>query len=123
MKTIIYLSGILGMILLVVSSIGLFAELPHNSLFFISSLALLLLVFIPLTLVDKSKQNKKIDAIIKSHKDRHKKEQTLKHGEAPTKGWGMNNSPFRKRKSGLTWGGGNISAANATRGSRKSFFK
>jgi len=40
-----------------------------------------------------------------------------------TKGWGMNNSPFRKRKSGLTWGGGNIHASEASRKTRKSFLR
>ena len=30
---------------------------------------------------------------------------------------------FRKQKSGLTWGGGNVHGANAKRGQRKSFLK
>lgn len=123
MKTLLYASGILGMILLVVSSVGLFAEIPHNTLIFISSLVLLGLVCFPLALVDRHQQNKKVNDIIQSYKGKNKNAQAIKHGEASTKGWGMNNSPFRERKSGLNWGGGNIKGANATRGSRKSFLK
>lgn len=123
MKTLIYTSGILGILLLVVSAIGIFAELPHNPLIFFSSLVTLVLICIPLALVDKHQQNKKINDIIRSYKDKTKEEKTIKHSENSTKGWGMNNSPFRKRKSGLNWGGGNIKGANATRGSRKSFLK
>ena len=123
MKTLIYISGFLGIILLVVSSIGIFAELPYNTLIFVISLALLILVFTPLMIMDKHHQNKKIDNIIESYKGQNKKEKTIKHSQLSAKGWGMNNSPFRERKSGLNWGGGNIKGANAARGSRKSFLK
>ena len=39
------------------------------------------------------------------------------------KGWGMNNSPFRERKAGLNWGGGNVHAANAKRNKGRGFLK
>jgi len=32
-------------------------------------------------------------------------------------------SDYRERKSGLNWGGGNVHAANASRGSRRKFMK
>lgn len=32
-------------------------------------------------------------------------------------------SEYRERKSGLNWGGGNVHAANASRGSRRKFMK
>ncbi len=123
MKTIIYISGILGAILLVVSSIGIYAELPNNRFIFISSLLLLILIFLPFSIVEKYKQNKKVNDIIRSYKDKNQENKSVKHGEAKTNGWGMNNSPFRERKSGLNWGGGNVKGANAARGTRKSFFK
>jgi predicted RND superfamily exporter protein len=123
MRTAITTSGILGFILLVVSSIGLFAELPYNKVIFITSLGLLVLVFFPLSIIDRYRQNKNINKIIDSYKSKEKESIKMKQGKPATKGWSMNNSPFRERKSGLNWGGGNIKGANASRGKRKSFFK
>ena len=48
---------------------------------------------------------------------------TANNKENLPKGWDMNNSPFRARKSNATWGGGNIHGSVAKRGSRKPFLK
>ena len=79
---------------------------------------------IVLILVDRYFYNKKIKKIIKEFKG-HKKEENIsdENKKSTTKGWGMNDSPFREIKSGLTWGGGNIKGANAKRGTRRSFLK
>ena len=61
--------------------------------------------------------------IVNDYKTKGEDREISEDSESPTVGWGMNNSPFRDRKSGLSWGGGNIHAANATRGRRKSFRK
>ena len=75
-------------------------------------------------LINRYLYNKKIKGIIKHYKGYQKKEDVLnKKNKATTKGWGMNDSPFRERKSGLTWGGGNINGANAKSGTRKSCLK
>ncbi len=84
---------------------------------------MLILVFTPLLLIDRYKHNKKLDRIIESYKEKSSKNSQLSANKSKFKGWDMNNSPYRQRKSGLTWGGGNIKAANATRGERKSFLK
>ncbi|MCT4639180.1 MAG: hypothetical protein N4A72_15860 [Bacteroidales bacterium] len=123
MRIIIYISGILGTLLLVLWTIVTVLELPLNRVFFISGLALLLLIFIPLVIIDRYLQNRKINKTIDSYKKADKKTTQQKKGESASKGWGMNNSPFRERRSGLTWGGGNIKGANATRGTRRSFLK
>jgi len=61
--------------------------------------------------------------IIESYKKQKKSTQQIKKGKSVTKGWGMNNSPYRKRKSGLNWSGGNIHASVASRKTRKPFLR
>jgi len=123
MKIAIYLSGIAGSILLLIRIIGIMMEYPLNRVFLILGLILLVLVYLPLIIIDKYLHNKKIDKIIDSYKGAENNLVKFEKGEPKTKGWGMNNSPFRTRRSGLAWGGGNIKGANASRGARKSFLK
>jgi len=75
-------------------------------------------------LIDKYLHNQKVKRIIQKHKGFKKEKNISDQKKKPTtKGWGMNDSPFRDRKSGLTWGGGNIKGASAKRGTRRSFLK
>jgi hypothetical protein len=121
MKSIMYISGILGGLLLVIRLIGTIAYFSFNDILLISGLVLIVLIFIPLSVIEKYRHNKKIKNIIQSYSDEPGKHISVSSDKSKTKGWSMNSSPFRKRKSGLTWGGGNIKGANATRGTRKSF--
>lgn len=89
---------------------------------------LFVLVVLPILLVRDHRHKKKVKRIIQSY--REAKDESKPEGEAGkaaspsgASGWGMNNSPFRQRKSGLTWGGGNIKASEAKRGTRKKFLK
>lgn len=123
MKIAIYLSGIAGSLLILTRIIGIIMEFPLNKLFLILGLILLALVYLPLVIIDKYHHNKKIDRIIDSYKGQDNNTFQKEKGDSKNKGWGMNNSPFRERKSGLTWGGGNIHGVNASRGKRKSFLK
>ncbi len=123
MKTIIYVSGIIGIILLVVRLLGIFLEFPQNDLILLSGIILLGLVCLPSYFIDKYRHEKKMDNVIKPYNGQQKKSQTIQESDSKTKGWGMNNSPFRERRSGMTWGGGNIHGANASRGKRKSFLR
>ncbi len=123
MKIAIYLSGIAGSLLLLIRTIGIVMEFPLNKLFLILGLILLALVYLPLIIIDKYLHNKKIDRIIDSFKGLDNKTVHKEKGDLKNKNRGMNNSPYRERKSGLTWGGGNIHGANASRGKRKSFLK
>ncbi|MCB2196425.1 MAG: hypothetical protein KQH79_11245 [Bacteroidetes bacterium] len=118
MRNVMYISGILGGLLLVVRLIGSVTDFKYNNLFLISALVLLVLIFIPLVILNKYRHTKKIDSIIKSYSDKLSTDKPIPSGKSEFKGWSMNNSPFRKRKSGVSWGGGNIKGANATRGKR-----
>ncbi|MEE4197305.1 MAG: hypothetical protein V2I54_06645 [Bacteroidales bacterium] len=123
MRIILYIAGILGGLLLMISLIGTITNFTYNTVFFISGLAWIILIFIPLSVIAKHKQNKKIKNIIRSYSDKPSQHNKISSGKSEIKGWSMNNSPFRERRSGITWGGGNIKGANATRGKRKSLFK
>ena len=53
------------------------------------------------------------------------KKESIQHSDKDyqkIKGWSMNSSPFRERKSGASWGGGNIHGAVPKRENRKKFF-
>ena len=122
MKHIIYISGILGGILLILRLIGTIADFSFNDLILISGLVLVILVCIPMIIIDRYKNEKKSDHAIESHKDKPSII-NVPSDKSKFKGWSMNNSPFRERKSGLNWGGGNIHGSNASRGNRRSFLK
>jgi len=124
MRALIYISGIGGGILLVFRLLGVFMEFPFNDLLLTAAIISLGLICLPLVIIQRYRQNKKIDEIIHSHKYKNKKTISPvknKDGSFP-KGWDMNTTPFRERKSGLTWGGGNLYGAKAKRGNRRSLF-
>src|SRR6056297_16344 len=99
MKAAIYLSGLTGILLLVFRLFGIMLEFPMNDVFLILGLVLLLFFFLPLIFIDRHLNNKKIKKIIDSYKGADKKSISLETRESNTRGWGMNNSPFRDRKS------------------------
>ena len=123
MKTAIYISGITGLMLLLFGLLGVFLESKHITLLFITGIVLILVIYFPLMIIERRLHDKKINKIIESYKGSDKKQVDLKKGRSDNKGWSMNNSPFRDRKSGVTWGGGNIKGSEASRGSRRSFLK
>lgn len=123
MNKAIYITGISGTLLLVIGTLGIFLEFAENKFIFAAGLVFIFLVFLPLLLIRKHHHNKKIDHIIESYRNKPKADINATELKPSNKGWNMNNSPFRKRKSGLSWGGGNINAAEAKRGSRRSFLK
>ncbi|MBA7530909.1 hypothetical protein ES705_23120 [subsurface metagenome] len=123
MKIIMYISGITGILLLALRLLGTVMDFRENELMLIGGLILVGVVFIPLLLIDRHRHNKKIDNIIKSYEGREQEVKEIPKSGKGSKGWGMNNSPFRERRSGLSWGGGNVKAAEATRGTRRKFLK
>jgi hypothetical protein len=82
-------------------------------------------IILPLLITRDIRQKRKIKRILNSYREKDQKESkpAPKDAGATSKGWGMNNSPFRKRKSGIRWEGGNIKASDAARGERRSFMK
>ncbi len=103
--------------------------------FILIGILLFVVVMLPVLLVREVRQRRKVRRILESHRHRREGESSRKEKEAKSdpgtienqgdtkdpRGWGMNNSPFRSRKSGLTWGGGNIKASEAKRGTRRKF--
>ena len=122
MKNMIYVSGIVGGLALVLRGIGIFAEFPFNDLLLAGGLALTSLALV-LILVDRYRDKKQIDRIMDQPVEGRDQDKPSGEEKPESGGWNMNNSPFRERKSGLTWGGGNIKAANASRGKRRKFLK
>jgi hypothetical protein len=100
--------------------------------FVVFGILLFVLAVLPVLLIRNYRQKRKVRQIIESHRIRN--EQRSQHNtegipgahsepedQTVPEGWGMNNSPFRERKSGLTWGGGNIKASEAKRGTKRKF--
>lgn len=110
--------SIVTFLFFLVIGIVLWKSKNKYSFFLISGLTLIVLIFISLVFINRYRHKKKIYSIIKSYSGKPSIHNTIPSGKSEFKGWSMNNSPFRKRKSGVCWGGGNIKGANATRGKR-----
>lgn len=123
MRTIIVISGTLSGILFIIRTVGIFVEYPHNDLILVLAIVLLGFVFLPLAFINKIRNNQKLDAIIDSYKGRHTGGLRLKKDKAPFKSWGMNDSPFKERKSGATWNGHSVHGASVSRKTRRKFMK
>ena len=100
--------------------------------FILIGILLFILVFLPVLLIRDYRQKRKVRQILEDHRQRKAQastgpttaqEELEGDQDGIPEGWGMNNSPFRKRKSGLRWGGGNIKASEATRGERRKFLR
>ena len=124
MKIITNLSGIIGVVLLASGITGMITGfLSHTEYLLGSGLVVLGFVYLPLSIRMIYIQKKKIRQIIQSGYTKNVEDSVSTNTKSKTSSWGMNNSPFRERKSGLIWGGGNIKGSNATRSSRKKFLK
>lgn len=131
MKTYIYISGFVAAFLLLGWLTALLLGMPNHLLMLAAGSVVLVFVYLPLVIRKRNLHKKRMNEIIQQYQDQRKSEndagqQTKPGQETPgkgaktgRKGWSMNNSPFRDRRSGVTWGGGNIHAANAARGNRK----
>jgi hypothetical protein len=144
MKKIIYISGVTGGILLVLSILGIFVEFSFNRHMLLSGL-LLTVISITFSLTYKYLQNQKIRDLLRKYKEggssepghkevrktgteKGRKEQKEAYVEddktkSGPKGLELGKTSLRERKTGLVWGGGNIKGATATRGTRKKFIK
>lgn len=98
--------------------------------FILIGFLLFVVVILPILLVRDYRHKRKVRQIIESYRAEVEADKNTgdmdpeeRAGEKRTKGWGMNNSPFRERKSGLRWGGGNIKASEAKRDNRRKFMR
>jgi ABC-type transport system involved in multi-copper enzyme maturation permease subunit len=121
MKKATYFSVLLAVLLLAISLISIFLEQNYHSLLLPLGIGTLLLVTLPLILMtyrDASKKRKPQPNQHQIHKQKIK---------STVKNTNDKNAPhypsFGKRRSGLTWGGGNIHASTAKRGSKRRFLE
>lgn len=131
MKTNIYISGFVAAFLLLGWLLAMLMGMPGHLLMLITGSIVLFLIYLPLVMRKRKIHRKRMKEIIQNYQNnidtssKGKLQPENGHeasGNKTTKkpkGWSMNDSPFRERNAGATWGGGNIHAANASRGSRK----
>ena len=115
MKALKYISGFLGASLLFYWLIGSFFDFHVSLYFFLAGLVLFGLVFLPLAMLDKPRRKNSWEYI--------KEEENTKHKKTKRKGYGFEQSPYRKTHSSLRWEGGSVYGANPKRGGRRSFLR
>ena len=115
----IYFSAVLGLVFLAIRFIGLFIELSNANLFLFIGLGILFLVTLPLYLFQQWRYKQKKVSILKKYQGHDPLGNLKKTKNKPTPDY----PSFRKQKSGLTWGGGNIHGSGAKRGSKRGFLK
>jgi hypothetical protein len=131
MKTTIYISGFVAAFLLLGWLTALLMGMSAHLLLLAAGSIVFLFLYLPMVMKKRKIHRERMQAIIQKYQnDRDVNKKTKLQtdhgpevsGEETThkkEGWTMNDSPFRERNAGVTWGGGNIHAANASRGSRK----
>lgn len=120
-RLIFYISGMTAIILFAVRFLGIFLQFPENDLFLLSGIVLLVLICIPSYFISRYRHERKLEEPLNPLEEEQELSSTKKNSGKSS--WGINKSPFRDRKSGLTWGGGNVHAANAKRGKRRGFLE
>ncbi|MDF1570408.1 MAG: hypothetical protein P1P82_02190 [Bacteroidales bacterium] len=130
-KTTIYISGFVAAFLLLGWLTALLMGMSAHLLMLAAGSVVFLFVYLPLVMKKRKIQRERMQAIIQKYQNDRDTVRKIKlqkepghevSGEKTTKkkeGWTMNDSPFRERNTDVTWGGGNIHAANVSRGSRK----
>lgn len=116
-----YISGVTAMILFVVRFLGIFLDFPGNDFFLYAAIILLVLVCIPSYFISRYRNERNLEDPLNPLGD-ETNSKPAKDASGKSS-WGVNKSPFRQRKSGLTWGGGNVHASNAKRGKRRGFLE
>jgi len=114
------ISAFLGILFILMKVFGIYSFFTgHDTFIWIGLSFFFISVF--LLLINKIIEDRKIDRIVSSYKTGKGKKVNQTENLESSKGWSMNNSPFRERKTGLTWSGGNMKGANASRNTRKRF--
>ena len=116
MKNLIFYSALLAVVLLVIRFIGLFVEINNANLFLFVGTGILIFITLPLHLTKRKQDQRRFEEILSKYKSEKKTKKVpskkSKSGAYPS---------FSQKKSGLTWGGGNVHGSNAQRGSKKGF--
>lgn len=121
MKTYIYISGFLSAFFFAGWIVAMLMGLSAHLVMLLAGAIIFFLVYLPLIIRKRRQHLDRMEEIIRNYKSGDSQKVADPTGEkSQNKGWSMNDSPFRERRSGATWGGGNIHAANVTRGTRRS---
>ena len=123
MKNLLGLFGLVGMIIGILILLGIYTSYGSLTIYVLAGLILMGLIYIVLSVVQNVQRNKRIKKIIASPKKRSDISSSKKEHASKKASSGWTGMSLRERKSGLTWGGGNIHGANAKRGTKKSFLK
>ncbi len=118
MKSIIYITGLLSAFFFLGWIISYAMGFPAHYIMVISGAVCFFIFFLPLVYFKRREHRRRMKKIIEEYRKNGKKP-SAKSGSSSWKGWDLNTSPFRDRKSGVSWGGGNIHAANAERNTRR----
>jgi hypothetical protein len=128
MKYYTYISGFIAGFLLLGWLMALLLGMSNHLIMLLAGSIVLLLVYLPLVIAKRKIHRGRMKEIVRNYREVREAEDTnlqptsqeIQDPDGKSgKGWTMNDSPFRERRSGATWGGGNIHAANASRNSRK----
>ena len=122
MKALKYISGFSGAMLLAFWLLGIILDFHVSFYFFIAGLILFGLVYFPLALLDSHRRENRWDTI-RDDQEKQPHSQTEGYKNTKRKGYGVSNSPYRERSSGLRWEGGSVYGANPKRGGRRSFLR
>jgi len=120
-KKATYISALLGILLMVISLIGLSLGQNYHNLFLPLGIGILLLISLPLLLMQFRDHSKKKKREINQY--HFSKKQNKGSAAKPNKKSVTAYPSFGERKGGLHWGGGNIHASTAKRGSKKRFLE
>lgn len=121
MKKATYLSAVLAILFLTISLIGFYLDQNYYNLLLPLGIGILLLVTLPIILIQFRDRSKKMKPQT-DQRQIHKKKITSTGQNTNEKNAALYPS-FGKRRSGLTWGGGNIHGSTAKRGSKRRFLE
>ena len=123
MKKATYISASIGFLFLIISLIAFLTDLNFYNLFLPLGIGILLLISLPLLLTQLSDQSKKMRNDTKTKQQQVPKKPRKGSVKKPGKKSTHDYPSFGGRKSGLKWGGGNIHASTAKRGSKRGFLE
>jgi len=121
MKKATYISVFIGFLFLTISLFAFLLDKNYDSLFLPLGIGVLLLISLPLFFLQLNDRSKKMKSVAKQHRatKKRRKESVKKSGNKSAPDY----PSFGERKSGLKWGGGNIHASTAKRGSKRGFLE
>jgi len=123
MKRLIDISGIAGVLLLVMRLVGILIEFSNNNIFLIMGLGLLGFIFLPSVIIDICRQSKMTDKIIESYNNQESENLQISTRTTRIGGWAINNSSYGENKKSYFWENIKLSTEQFIRKYSKMIFK